>query len=178
MSLFFTKVGQPSWKNTGWWSKRYVLEWILHRVHHNHTFKGEIMIFLLPFIACNDSEKQDTGEMGFMCSETCSERITYNFSSELESYTAVMTISTYDGSEEVTLAFEGITVDAVVEPYTYVRADSSSIFIEGEWTYPVDASAVVIEIDGVVIEPTDEVKGSQTACGYTCMDDSYTLNVD
>ena len=136
------------------------------------------MIFLLPFIACNDSEKQDTGEMVAMCLEACSERITYNFSSDLESYTAVMTISTYDGSEEVTLAFEGIIVDAVVEPYTYIRADSSSIFIEGEWNYPVDASAVVIETDGVVIAPTDEVNNTQTVCGNTCMDDSYTLNVD
>ena len=113
-----------------------------------------------------------------MCAETCSERITYNFSSELHVYTVVMTISTDDASEKVTLEFDGIIVDAVVEPYTYIRADSNMIYIEGELGYPVDASAVVIEIDGVVRAPTDEINDTYTACGNTCMDDSYTLNVE
>ena len=135
------------------------------------------MLFLIPLMACDEGEKSTDTAFDAMCMETCSERLTYTFSSELETYTASVVLSTYEGSEEITLAFEGIMVDTVVEPYTYIRGTSESITIEGEWGYPTDASGVEITIDGVLITATDENIDSYTACGHTCIDNSYTLDV-
>ncbi len=137
-----------------------------------------MMLFLIPLMACDEGDKSTDTAFEAMCMETCSERLTYAFSSNLETYTAYVVLPTDAGSEEITLVFDGIMVDTVVEPYTYIRGTSESITIEGEWGYPTDASGVEITIDGVLITATDENIDNYTACGHTCTDNSYTLDVE